>query len=81
VAFSVGKHHFRITWHLSNARRLWSSGRADSDAPETLPTIVCPDCEEPMSPKGAVPVTRELDDVSYVCPKCGAETTRTMKRT
>jgi RNase P subunit RPR2 len=52
-----------------------------SDAPGTLPVIVCPGCEEPMSPKGAVPVTRELDDVIYVCPKCGAETTRTMKRT
>jgi hypothetical protein len=34
----------------------------------------------PMQPNGAAPVTRELDDISYVCPKCGAETKRTMKR-
>ena len=33
-----------------------------------------------MQPKGAAPVTRELDDISYTCPKCGAETKRTMKR-
>jgi hypothetical protein len=30
--------------------------------------------------KGSVPVTKELDDISYVCPNCGAETKRTMKR-
>ncbi len=33
-----------------------------------------------MQPKGSAPVTRELDDISYTCPKCGAETKRTMKR-
>ncbi len=49
-------------------------------APETLPIVRCPGCEEPMQPKSIVPVTRELDDISYVCPKCGAETKRTMKR-
>ncbi len=41
-------------------------------APETLPIVRCPGCEEPMQPKSIVPVTRELDDISYVCPKCGA---------
>ncbi len=50
-----------------------------SEALETLPVVRCPGCEEPM-PKGAAPVTRELDDISYVCPKCGAETKRMMKR-
>jgi hypothetical protein len=38
-----------------------------------------------MQPRGIVPVTRELDDISYVCAsyvcaRCGAETKRTMKR-
>ncbi len=51
-----------------------------SEALETLPVVRCPGCEEPMQPKGVAPVTRELDDISYVCPKCGAETKRTMKR-
>jgi hypothetical protein len=51
-----------------------------SEALEILPVVRCPGCEEPMQPKGAAPVTRELDDISYVCPKCGAETKRTMKR-
>ena len=51
-----------------------------SEASETLPVVRCPGCEEPMQPKGAAPVTRELDDISYVCPKCGVETKRTMKR-
>ena len=51
-----------------------------TEAPDTLPVVMCPGCEEPMQPKGAAPVTRELDDISYVCPKCGAETKRTMKR-
>ena len=47
---------------------------------DTLPVVLCPGCEEPMQPKGAEPVTSELDDISYVCPKCGVETKRTMKR-
>jgi hypothetical protein len=55
-------------------------GRMGSEALEILPVVRCPGCEEPMQPKGAAPVTRELDDISYVCPKCGAETKRTMKR-
>jgi predicted RNA-binding Zn-ribbon protein involved in translation (DUF1610 family) len=55
-------------------------GRMGSGAPETLPVVVCPGCGEPMEPKAAAPVTRELDDISYECPKCGAETKRTMKR-
>src|SRR6266516_5390128 len=42
-----------------------------SEASETLPVVRCPGCEEPMQPKGAAPVTRELDDISYACPKCG----------
>ncbi len=33
-----------------------------------------------MEPKSSAPVTRELDDISYACSKCGAETKRTMKR-
>jgi hypothetical protein len=52
----------------------------DSEALETLPVVRCPGCEEPMHPRGLEPVTRELDDVTYVCPKCSAETKRTMKR-
>jgi predicted RNA-binding Zn-ribbon protein involved in translation (DUF1610 family) len=51
-----------------------------SEAPDTLPVVVCPGCGEPMDPKGSVPVTRELADVTYVCPRCGAETKRTLKR-
>ncbi len=51
-----------------------------SEALEALPVVRCPGCEGPMQPKGAAPVTRELDDISYVCPKCCAETKRTMKR-
>jgi hypothetical protein len=39
-----------------------------SEAPATLPVVQCPGCEEPMDPKGVVPVTKELDDVTYVCP-------------
>jgi hypothetical protein len=50
------------------------------EAPETLPIVRCPGCEEPMEPNGSAPVTKELDDVTYLCPKCGAETKRTMKR-
>jgi len=57
-----------------------SGGRMGSEALEALPVVRCPGCGEPMRPKGAAPVTRELDDISYVCPKCGAETKRTMKR-
>jgi hypothetical protein len=33
-----------------------------------------------MQPRGIVPVTRELDDISYVCLGCDAETKRTVKR-
>jgi len=51
-----------------------------NEAPDTLPIVVCPGCGEPMKPKGSAPVTRELDDVSYVCLRCDAETKRTMKR-
>jgi hypothetical protein len=36
--------------------------------------------QQPMGPNGIVPVTRELDDISYVCPKCSAEMKRTLKR-
>jgi predicted nucleic acid-binding Zn ribbon protein len=52
----------------------------DSTELATLPVVECPGCAEPMQPNGSVPVTRELDDVTYVCPKCGAETKRTLKR-
>jgi hypothetical protein len=45
----------------------------DTEATTTLPV-------EPMGPTRSVPVTRELDDIGYVCPKCGAETKRTIKR-
>jgi hypothetical protein len=51
-----------------------------SEALEILPVVRCPGCEEPMEPKGSEPVTRELDNVSYVCPKCCTETKRAMKR-
>ena len=51
-----------------------------NEALETLPVVRCPGCEERMQPKGIVPVTSELDDISYVCPKCSAETKRTIKR-
>jgi RNase P subunit RPR2 len=52
----------------------------NSEALDTLPVVVCPGCEEPMQPKGNMPVTRELYDISYICPKCGAKTKRTLKR-
>jgi rubredoxin len=52
----------------------------NSEALDTLPVVVCPGCEEPMQPKGSMPVTRELYDISYICPKCGAKTKRTLKR-
>jgi len=52
----------------------------NTGATDALPIVVCPGCEEPMAPKEATPVTRDLDDILYVCPKCGAETTRTLKR-
>ena len=52
----------------------------NNEALDTLPVVVCPGCEEPMDPKGAVPVTRELDDITYICPKCSVETKRTIKR-
>jgi predicted RNA-binding Zn-ribbon protein involved in translation (DUF1610 family) len=52
----------------------------DTEATTTLPVVLCPGCGEPMDPTRAVPVTRELDDIGYVCPKCGAETKRTLKR-
>jgi DNA-directed RNA polymerase subunit RPC12/RpoP len=51
-----------------------------SEALETLPVVRCPGCREPMEPKCSVPVTMGLDDISYACPKCGAETKRTIKR-
>jgi DNA-directed RNA polymerase subunit RPC12/RpoP len=51
-----------------------------SEALQTLPVVRCPGCEEPMDPKASVPVTKELDDISYVCPKCRAETKRTLRR-
>jgi hypothetical protein len=31
-----------------------------------------------MNPQASAAVTRELDDISYSCPKCGAETKRTV---
>jgi hypothetical protein len=74
---SAGKRHKAAI----SSRRLDSGDRGmGSEALETLPVVRCPGCEEPMQPKGVAPVTRELDDISYVCPKCGAETKRTMKR-
>ena len=33
-----------------------------------------------MDAKAILPATEELDDVVYVCPRCGAETKRTVKR-
>jgi hypothetical protein len=55
--------------------------RMGSAALETLPVVQCPGCGQPMDPTGSsVPVTRELDDISYVCPKCRTETKRTIKR-
>jgi endogenous inhibitor of DNA gyrase (YacG/DUF329 family) len=51
-----------------------------SEAPETLPIVHCPGCQEPMDAKAIAPATEELDDIVYRCPKCGAETKRTVKR-
>ena len=51
-----------------------------TEAPDALPIVICPGCDEPMKPTDATPVTRQLDDVIYVCPKCGTETRRTLKR-
>jgi hypothetical protein len=53
----------------------------DSEAADILPVVMCPGCREPMDPTGSsVPVTRELDDITYGCPKCRVETKRTIKR-
>jgi hypothetical protein len=41
----------------------------NSEALDTLPVVVCPGCEEPMQPKGSMPVTRELYDISYILPE------------
>jgi hypothetical protein len=46
----------------------------DSEAPETLPVVRCPGCEEPMQPKGSARVTRELDDIRYVGGRLGRKT-------
>ncbi len=51
-----------------------------NESPERLPVVRCPGCAEPMNPKAIVPITRDLDDITYVCPKCGAETKRSIKR-
>jgi endogenous inhibitor of DNA gyrase (YacG/DUF329 family) len=51
-----------------------------NEAAATLPVVQCPGCEEVMEAKGRAPVTNQLDDITYACPKCGAETKRTMKR-
>jgi hypothetical protein len=68
------------TKQLLTRAALIPGGRMGSEALETLPVVQCPGCAEPMQPKGAAPVTRELEDITYVCPKCGAETKRTIKR-
>jgi endogenous inhibitor of DNA gyrase (YacG/DUF329 family) len=54
--------------------------RMGSQAPETLPIVHCPGCQEPMDAKAIAPATEELDDIVYRCPRCGAETRRTVKR-
>jgi predicted RNA-binding Zn-ribbon protein involved in translation (DUF1610 family) len=33
-----------------------------------------------MGAKAILPATEELDDILFVCPKCGTETKRTVKR-
>jgi rubredoxin len=33
-----------------------------------------------MEAKGIEPATEALDDIVFVCPSCGAETKRTVKR-
>jgi hypothetical protein len=33
-----------------------------------------------MEPKGIEPTTEALDDIVYVCPRCGTETKRIVKR-
>jgi endogenous inhibitor of DNA gyrase (YacG/DUF329 family) len=45
-----------------------------------LPIVRCPGCGEPMDAKAILPATEELDDIVCVCPRCGAETKRTVKR-
>ena len=59
--------------------RVWTRICAAAHATKQ-PLVVCPGCGEPMDPKGNAPATRELDDISYVCLRCDAETKRTMKR-
>jgi len=49
-------------------------------APDSLPVVLCPGCGEPMHPEAVAPATRELDDITYICPKCATETKRTMRR-
>jgi len=50
------------------------------EALENLPIVRCPGCREPMDAKTILPATEELDDIVCVCPRCGAETKRTVKR-
>jgi hypothetical protein len=52
----------------------------ESQAPEDLPIVRCPSCGEPMKAKGIEPATEALDDIVFVCPRCGTETKRTVKR-
>ena len=54
--------------------------RMGSEASENLPIVRCPGCGEPMDAKAILPATEELDDIVCVCPRCGAETKRTVKR-
>jgi hypothetical protein len=84
-AISPDQRRDYVTWSYQKRRKVVAysgSGfqRMDTEATNTLPIVVCPGCGERMGPNGSVPVTRELDDITYVCPKCGAETTRTLKR-
>jgi hypothetical protein len=60
---------------------LYRGIRMSTEAPDALPIVICPGCEEPMQPTNATPATRQLDDVIYVCPKCRTEIKRMLKRT
>ncbi len=48
---------------------------------ESLPVVLCPGCKEAMEPKGSVKLGNHLYDLTYVCPRCGTETKRTIAKT
>jgi hypothetical protein len=68
------KHESAVSLRCFGANRTMRTG-----APDALPCGVPRLCRADGVQRRH-PATRELDDVIYACAKCGAETTRTLKR-